>query len=363
MAKPKQPVSMGAAKCARRVGLTVRALRVYERHGLIEPRRTSKGWRCYGPKELQRLNLIVTLKAFGMTLEQIGKLLAKKSPPLALVLQMQLQACSARKDAVERALALVRSALATIGGGKPLSLEELCKLTRSMEMGKEMGTGNLRPIVRELINEKIAPEEERAFLNWMAARPADDLKAAQEFGPVRQALLRALRGLQEKKVDPAAPEVQTLIVQLKDLGGHYDSRKRSAAMFEWNPSLAQKWAEVGERVLARRMSSERATPDNDFVAYLRAARAAAPWSQALRQVTDEATKLVEQKVEPTSEPAKALANRLARICSDHSLGDPLVYARWAPTSLFRKPPAENARLTSAWAFLGSALEASAPGAH
>ena len=37
MATPKKPESIGASECARRTGLTVRALRVYERHGLIEP--------------------------------------------------------------------------------------------------------------------------------------------------------------------------------------------------------------------------------------------------------------------------------------------------------------------------------------
>ena len=55
---------------------------------------------------------------------------------------------------------------------------------------------------------------------------------------------------------------------------------------------------------------------DDFAAYLRAANAAAPWSKALAQVVDEARKLVEQKVQPTSEPGQALAKRLALICSD-----------------------------------------------
>ncbi|MGH8141156.1 MAG: MerR family transcriptional regulator [Steroidobacteraceae bacterium] len=43
MAKATKSVSIGAAECARRTGLTVRALRVYERDGLIEPRRTGQG--------------------------------------------------------------------------------------------------------------------------------------------------------------------------------------------------------------------------------------------------------------------------------------------------------------------------------
>ena len=102
MDKPKKSVSMGAAECARRTGLTVRALRVYERHGLIDPARSGKGWRCYGQRELQRLNVIVTLKALGLTLAQIRTLLATKTPPIARVLQMQLRACNARKEAADK---------------------------------------------------------------------------------------------------------------------------------------------------------------------------------------------------------------------------------------------------------------------
>src|SRR6202789_3624745 len=109
MARTKQSVSMGAAECASRTGLTVRALRLYERHRLIEPRRTGKGWRCYGPQELHRLNVIVTLKAFGMTLAQIRTLLATNPPPLARVLQLQLQVCSARREAADKAVGLVKS--------------------------------------------------------------------------------------------------------------------------------------------------------------------------------------------------------------------------------------------------------------
>jgi DNA-binding transcriptional MerR regulator len=356
MAKLEKSISMGAAECARRTGLTVRALRVYERHGLIEPRRTDKGWRCYGPRELQRLNVIVTLKAFGMTLAQIRTLLKTKPPPLARVLQIQLRACSARKDAVERALVLVRAALAAIGSGRPLSLEELCNLTRSMEMGTEMDGGNKMAIVRGLINEKLTPEEERAYHTWIASRSPEELKAVQESHPVLKAMRRSLQDLQEKQVDPAAPEVQALIVQLKEVSGRYGLLKFQNERFEWNPSIGRKLWEVEARAYW-------VGTNDDFAAYLRAANAAAPWSEALAQVTDAATKLVEQKVEPTSEPGQALAKRLAHICSDHALGDPVGYARRTPYHPYRRSAdeKENARLTSAWAFLASALESAAPG--
>jgi MerR family regulatory protein len=58
MAKPKSGGAFRAAECARRTGLTVRALRLYERLGLIKPARSTSGWRLYGRRELVRLNAI-----------------------------------------------------------------------------------------------------------------------------------------------------------------------------------------------------------------------------------------------------------------------------------------------------------------
>ena len=357
MPKPKRTSSLSAAECARRTGLTVRALRVYERHGLIEPARSGNGWRCYGPRELQRLNVIVTLKAFGMTLAQIRSLLATKSPPIARVLQMQLRACNARKDAADKAVRLVQTALATIESGRHLSLDELCNLTRSMEMG------NQHAITRELINEQITPDEERAYMTWMTARPAEEVKAMQEYGAATRVLFRSLQDLRERKVDPADPEAQALIVQWNQLAVRYGLRKFMTTQLEWNPAVAQKFLQVGERALSRSMASQQAAPDEGLWAYFGAAQEASPWHQAIRQITGEAAKLAESAVEASSAPAMALANRLTRICSDHSLGDPLVYARWAGEMQFRRSPDENARMKSAWTYLASALQAHARLAH
>jgi DNA-binding transcriptional MerR regulator len=352
MPKPKRPASLSAVECARRTGLTVRALRVYERHGLIEPARSGKGWRCYGPKELQRLNVIVTLKAFGMTLAQIRTLLATKTPPIARVLQMQLRACNARKDAADKAVSLVQTALATIESGRQLSLEELCNLTRSMEMS------NQHTITRELINEQITPDEERAYMTWMAARPAD-VKAMQEYGAAMRVLFRSLQDLRERKVDPADPEAQALIVQWNQLAVRYGLRKFMTTLLEWNPAVAQKWLQVGERAMSRSIASQQAAPDEGLWAYFGAAQEASPWHRALQQIADEAAKLTESRVDACSAPAMALASRLTQICVDHSLDDALVYARWAGAMQFRRSADENARTKSAWAYLASALQAGA----
>jgi DNA-binding transcriptional MerR regulator len=346
---------MGAAECARRTGLTVRALHLYERHGLIEPRRTGKGWRCYGPQELRRLNVIVTLKAFGMTLAQIGALLETKPPPLARVLQLQLQACSARREAADKAVGLVKTALATIKSGRRLSLDNLCNLTRSMEMEDPFARFQS---VREAINESLTPDEERAFMTWMAAHSQDEMKAIRECAPAMIDLHRSFQDLREKRVDHAAPEAQALTVRGKELAVRSGAYNFSATLFEWNTPLALKWMQIGERLMSKRIvSSQSAAPDGALAAYVRAAQVASPWHRALEPMVDEAAMLVDKKVQPSAAPAQALVGRLRQICADHCLGDPLVYVRWARGILFRWPAEDNARKQAAWAFLADAIKA------
>jgi DNA-binding transcriptional MerR regulator len=358
MTTKKKSISMGAAECARRAGLTVRALRVYERHRLIEPRRSGKGWRCYGPPELRRLNMIVTLKAFGMTLAQIRTLLTRNPPPLVSVLQLQLRVCSARREAADQAVGLVKTALATIQTGKQLSLDDLCSLTRSMEMENQHG---LFQVLREQINETISPEEERAVMTWIAARPPDEMNAIRQASPRVRALLRDLEDLREKKVDPAAPETQALIARENELAVRYGLRNHTAMLLEWNTPLAVKWLRTGGRAVSRFMSSHAVAPDEGLTAYLHAAQVASPWRRALELIVDEAGVLVDEKARTYAAPAQALVGRLQRICADYSLGDPVTHVRWARAILFRWPAEDNARKQAAWVFLASAIEAAKRG--
>jgi DNA-binding transcriptional MerR regulator len=76
-----QPLDI--SEVCRRTGLTSRALRFYEARGLVAPLRTYSGRRLYGPAELERINLVVTLKRAGLTLSQIGKLTGQGSLNLA----------------------------------------------------------------------------------------------------------------------------------------------------------------------------------------------------------------------------------------------------------------------------------------
>jgi DNA-binding transcriptional MerR regulator len=62
-----------AAEC---LGVSVKALRLYERHGLMAPSRTPAGWRAYGPDDMSRAAEIASLRALGLGLTQIARVLA-----------------------------------------------------------------------------------------------------------------------------------------------------------------------------------------------------------------------------------------------------------------------------------------------
>ena len=182
----------------------------------------------------------------------------------------------------------------------------------------------------------------------------------QEYGAAVRVLFRSLQDLREKAHQPVSPEVQSLIKEWNVLAVRYGLRQFMATLIEWNPAVAQKWLQIGERALSLSMTQQQAASDDSLWAYFIAAQEASPWHQALRQTAEEAAKLAEGKVDQSSAPGAALANRVIRICSDHSLGDPLVYARWAGAMQFRGSHEENARRKSAWAYIVRALEVPTP---
>jgi DNA-binding transcriptional MerR regulator len=132
-----QPLDI--SEVCRRTGLTSRALRFYEARGLVAPLRTYSGRRLYGPAELERINLVVTLKRAGLTLSQIGKLTGQGSLNLAQLIDAQLAAIAERKAELKEAEALLKSVKSRIDRGEPVDAATFCSLIRNEEiiMSKE----------------------------------------------------------------------------------------------------------------------------------------------------------------------------------------------------------------------------------
>jgi DNA-binding transcriptional MerR regulator len=123
-----------AAECARRMRLTVRALRLYERHGLIAPRRTAKNWRLYGATDLARLNEVLALKRLGLSLSRITTLLAGRAVDLERILTMQRAALLQQRDRAERSLVIVSALQGKFAAGARASVDELVQLARETNM-------------------------------------------------------------------------------------------------------------------------------------------------------------------------------------------------------------------------------------
>ncbi len=77
---------------ARRSGLTVRTLHHYHDIGLLVPvARTDAGYRLYGRDDLARLHRIQALRRFGLSLGEIGELLARPALSLGSVIERQVR--------------------------------------------------------------------------------------------------------------------------------------------------------------------------------------------------------------------------------------------------------------------------------
>lgn len=124
-----------AAAVAKRFGVSVKALRVYEDAGLLKPARTLAGWRVYRQPELERLSAILALKQLGLPLKRISELL-RGSGDLAAALALQEAALEDAKAEAETALALVRRARAKLRDRQSLSPDELGNLVRSTAMSE-----------------------------------------------------------------------------------------------------------------------------------------------------------------------------------------------------------------------------------
>jgi len=142
-----------------RLGVTVRALRIYERHGLIKPLRTSVGWRAYGPDQMARLHQVLALKGLGLPLARIADLLNGRLKDLDAVLKLQEDALRGQRRQVERALDLVAVARRRLADGAILSLDDLTQLTRETTMTAKIDETAMKEIFDPLIEKHFTPED------------------------------------------------------------------------------------------------------------------------------------------------------------------------------------------------------------
>jgi DNA-binding transcriptional MerR regulator len=113
---------------AQRLGVSTKALRLYEQHGLITPDRTAAGWRAYGPDEMARTAEIVALRALGFSLSQVARVLGDDPQGLEPALAAHQATLEGRIRQLAGAVEKVRDLRTALAQGKSPTARELVRL-------------------------------------------------------------------------------------------------------------------------------------------------------------------------------------------------------------------------------------------
>jgi DNA-binding transcriptional MerR regulator len=121
---------LNPSDAATRLGVSAKALRLYEQRGLITPVRTTAGWRAYGPDEMARAAEIVALRQLGLSLSQVARVLGGDSDGLEPALAAHQAALEDRVDQLVGAVDKVRRLRTNLAAGRAPALRDLARLLR-----------------------------------------------------------------------------------------------------------------------------------------------------------------------------------------------------------------------------------------
>jgi DNA-binding transcriptional MerR regulator len=230
---PAADRNLSPAQTARLLGVSVKALRLYEQHALVTPLRSAAGWRAYGPAELAALHQVIALKRLGLPLARIAALKAGRGLSLDAVLAAQEQALARDWDRTAHALALVRAARAKLQRCEPLTIGDLATLTTETTMTKP-STQDLKEIFDPLIAKRYTPDDLAALKARGASFDQADITRRWD------ALFAQARDLMAKG-DPTSPAAIDL------------ARRWSALVnlfTQGDPALAERAAQVWKDAMA-----------------------------------------------------------------------------------------------------------------
>jgi DNA-binding transcriptional MerR regulator len=181
--------------------VTVRALRHYDRLGLLKPERTGGGYRRNRESDLERLEHIVALKFIGVPLK-IRALLDRDAPDLLVALRLQRRALEGKRRMLDSAISAVQEAeLAIERSGDP----DTSVLKRIIEV-MEMQNGS------DWMAKYFLPEAQEALEARRGAwTPELQARAERDWAELFEDIRRLLGE------DPASPKAQAIVDRWNEL--------------------------------------------------------------------------------------------------------------------------------------------------
>ncbi|MGC9954487.1 MAG: MerR family transcriptional regulator [Rhizomicrobium sp.] len=223
---------LSPVEAARRLGVSAKALRLYEKRGLVKPLRNGAGWRAYGPAHIARLHQVLALKSLGLPLARIAELLSGRLKSLDALLALQEQVLARESSHVTRALTLVRQARAKLAQGETLSIDDLTTLTTETTMTAKATPEEMKAIFAPIFQKHFTAEEQEALRRKKAEHP----DAAARW----DALVADAKALMAKG-DPGSPEAQNLARRWKAMNDQLSSG---------DPVFARKFGVIWQEAMA-----------------------------------------------------------------------------------------------------------------
>lgn len=193
--------SMQIHEFAQRAGVTVRALRHYDRLGLLRPGgRTASGYRLYGERELIRLQQIATLKFIGCSLKEIKAVLSGPSSDLGETLKLQREALERKRRTLDKALRAVDRAQKLFAQSGQADWDALQKIIEVIQMEQD----------KSWMLQYFTPEQQAA----LRARKSET-RAEGEAGWAK--LIPEIEAAAKNGLDPAGEEARLLVERHQQL--------------------------------------------------------------------------------------------------------------------------------------------------
>lgn len=121
---------LSPSEAAQRLGVSAKALRLYEQRGLIRPARTAAGWRAYGPKDMVRLGDIVALRALGLSMAQMARVLDGDASALEPALAAHQAALEVKRRHIAETIDRVSAMRADLDRGEAPAPKDISRLLR-----------------------------------------------------------------------------------------------------------------------------------------------------------------------------------------------------------------------------------------
>jgi MerR family transcriptional regulator, thiopeptide resistance regulator len=188
------------AALARRLGIGLKALRLWEVEGLIKPHRLANGWRVFRPDDITAAWRVVALRRLGFPLKAIKALLHRGEPDLDALLAYQESLLIDQARQVGEALSAIASARNKLAAGESLDVDALIKTHVEIKMADPF----TKPVLEKLWQKTFEPEQIEA----LRARPMSQ----EEEHEVQESWANLISEAERLRAlgDPASPEAQAL---------------------------------------------------------------------------------------------------------------------------------------------------------